>query len=71
MQPGTTWEAYSRSAAHEFKKYLTEPEVSLQCLKQHATGLYPEPDGCSPYHPIHYLCKTIFNIIFSPTFNSS
>jgi len=31
-----------------------EPEVSLQCLQEPATGLYPKPDECSSTysHPI-------------------
>jgi hypothetical protein len=38
-----------------------ESEGSLPCSQEPYTGLYPEPDQYSPYHPIH------FNIVHPPT----
>jgi hypothetical protein len=29
-----------------------EPEVSLLCSQELATGPYSEPDESSPYHPV-------------------
>jgi hypothetical protein len=37
-----------------------EAEVSLSCSQESFTGLYPEPDQFSPYHPI-LLFKTYLN----------
>jgi len=30
-----------------------EPEGSLSCSQKPTTGLYPEPDACSPQFPTH------------------
>jgi hypothetical protein len=48
------------SHAKEFYQNITEPEEEL------STGLYPEPDQSSSYHPILY--KIHLNIIVMPTF---
>jgi hypothetical protein len=39
--------SYSR-----ISQYFTKPEGSLPCSQDPILGLYPEPDECSPYHPI-------------------
>jgi hypothetical protein len=36
-----------------------EPKVLLSCLKEPATGPYPEPDESTP-HPHNLLLKNIF-----------
>jgi len=48
-------EANCRSAIQEIPRFLGggDRENSLPCLKQPATGPYPEPDESSPY--IHTL----------------
>jgi len=40
-----------------------EPEVSLPCSQETATGLYPEPDASIP-HP-HTILRIHFNTILS------
>jgi hypothetical protein len=40
-----------------------EPEGSLPCSQEPSTGLYPQLDQCSPYHPILSLFKIHLNII--------
>jgi len=47
-----------------------EPEGSLPRLQSPATGLYPEPDACSP-HFFPYFPKTHSNIIIPSTPRSS
>jgi hypothetical protein len=32
-----------------------EPESSLPCSQEQASGPYPEPDVSSPYYPILFL----------------
>jgi hypothetical protein len=39
--------SYSRTSQH-----LMEPESSLPCSQESSTGLYPESDRSTPYHPI-------------------
>jgi hypothetical protein len=39
--------SHSRTSQH-----LLEPDGSLPCSQEPSTGLYPEPDKYSPYHPI-------------------
>jgi hypothetical protein len=39
--------SYSRTSQH-----FIEPGGSLPCSQEPSTGLYPEPDQSSPYHPI-------------------
>jgi hypothetical protein len=43
-----------------------EPEVSLQCLEQPATGPYPEPDQSSRYHHILLLQDSFY--FYPPTY---
>jgi hypothetical protein len=62
MEPNPTWEANSRSAAHEFAQHFMKPEGLLSCLK--------EPVVSRPYHPI-LLFNINFNIILRPTSRSS
>jgi hypothetical protein len=38
-----------------------ELEGSLPCKQEPSTGLYPEPDESSPYHPIEILLRYILN----------
>jgi hypothetical protein len=38
-----------------FFQYFMEPEGSLPCSQESSTGLYPEPNKFSPYHPILFL----------------
>jgi len=40
-----------------------EPEVSLPCSQEHATGPYPDPDESSP-HLLTLFCNIHSNIIF-------
>jgi hypothetical protein len=35
-----------------------EPEVSLPCSQEHATGYYTKPDESSPYYPTLFLYDT-------------
>jgi hypothetical protein len=43
-----------------------EPEGSLPCLQEPATGPYPKPDESSP-HPKPYVPNTHFNIVLHLT----
>jgi hypothetical protein len=36
-------------------RYFIEPEGSLPCAQEPATGPYPQPDESSPYYPILFL----------------
>jgi hypothetical protein len=47
----STWEGNSRKSIQEDPLTLTEPESSLPCSQQPATGPYPEPDASSPHIP--------------------
>jgi hypothetical protein len=48
----------------KLSQYFMEPEGSLPCSQQSATGSYPEPDQSSPYYLI--LSKIHFNTL--PTY---
>jgi hypothetical protein len=43
-----------------------EPEGSLPCSQDPSTGLYPEPDESSPYHPILFIENSFY--YFPPTY---
>jgi hypothetical protein len=38
-----------------------QPESPLPCSEEPSTGLYPEPDRSSPYHPILFLLDVFYN----------
>jgi hypothetical protein len=44
-----------------------ESEGSLPCSQEPSTGVYPDPDQCSQYHPQSYLSRINFNITHPPT----
>jgi hypothetical protein len=71
MEVSPSWEAASRSAIQEFPNILRNPKVSLPFSQETSTGLYPESDDFSQYHPILSLSKIHFNIIHPPTSWSS
>jgi hypothetical protein len=68
-EPSPSWEAANCAATQELPSILWNPEVHYPFHKSPFTGPYPEPDQCSPYHPI--LSKIHFNIIHPPTSWSS
>jgi hypothetical protein len=49
MEQGASWEADSHSAGQEIPQPFTEPEGSLPCSQEPATGSFPEPDEFSPH----------------------
>jgi hypothetical protein len=55
MEQNPSWEANSRS--REEISHLTEPEGSLPCLQENATGSYSELDESTPqllsYRTLH------------------
>jgi hypothetical protein len=50
-----SWEADSHSASQQNSRPFMEPEGSLQCSQQPATGPYPEPDASNPQLPTLFL----------------
>jgi hypothetical protein len=50
-----SWKAASRSITQEFRNILWDPQGSLPCSQELATGPYPEPDESSLYHPTLFL----------------
>jgi hypothetical protein len=47
-----------QSLSHSNSQYFTEPDDSLPCSQEPATGLYPEPDESTP-HPRYNLSKIL------------
>jgi hypothetical protein len=48
LQQYYSWEADSALASQENTLHFMEPEGSLPCLQEPATGPYPKPDESSP-----------------------
>jgi len=51
VQQSPSWEASSRSASQEISRLLWNPEGSIPCSQEQATGSCPEPDESSPLSP--------------------
>jgi len=51
MRRSPIWGTNSHSAIQEILQPFMEPEISLRCLQEPATGSYPEPDESSPHLP--------------------
>jgi hypothetical protein len=51
MEPSPSREAASRSDTQEFLNILRNMKVQYPAHKNNSTGLYPEPEESSPYHP--------------------
>jgi hypothetical protein len=49
MEKSPSWETNSHSTSQEIPRLLMEPEGSLPCSQQPATGPYPEPHVSSPH----------------------
>jgi hypothetical protein len=57
--------ANSRPARQEISSFM-EPDISLSCSQEPATGPYPQPDETSPHSHI-ILVKDPFYTILPPT----
>jgi len=55
MKLRPSWEAGSHSASQEFPCLFMEPEGSLPCSQDPATGTYPDPNSSSPHLPTVFL----------------
>jgi len=64
MGQNNSWEADSHSTSQENFSPFTEPEGSLQCSQQLATGPYPKPDESNPHFSFSFP-KIHSNILLS------
>jgi hypothetical protein len=46
------WADCCRLAASRISQHFMDPESSLPCSQEASTSTDPEPNQCSPYHPI-------------------
>jgi hypothetical protein len=44
---------YQLCSSSRISQHFMEPEGLLSCLQESSTGLHPQPDRSSPYHPIY------------------
>jgi hypothetical protein len=51
MEQSPSWEADSHSDGQEIPPSFMEPEGSLPCSQEAATGSYPEPDESRRHFP--------------------
>jgi hypothetical protein len=61
-----TWGLEKPSVAQRVSQYIMEPEISLPCTQEPATGPYPEPHESNPSHPISQ--RSILIVSTPPTF---